>query len=96
MKKRIVGLLAAALTVGGTLTGAMVATSATATAGPCGHWSKDKVLWMEHYYTHCGATRVYVNVTDRGGIRPSFCIDPGATEYLGTNVTYAHSDGTRC
>ena len=97
MKKRILGLLAAALTVAGTLGGAMVVSSGTASAGGCGHWSEDKVLWIDHYYTHCGNTRVWVDVTDRGtGIRPSRCYDPGETLYLGTKVTRAHSAGVRC
>ena len=96
MKKRIVGLLAAALTVAGTLGGAMVVSGGTASAGQCGHWTEGVSYWTKHYYTHCGGNRAWVNYSRNNEPQPSICADPGETLNLGKYITRAHSDGTRC
>ncbi|MFB9906458.1 DUF6355 family natural product biosynthesis protein [Allokutzneria oryzae] len=96
MKKRILGVLAAALTVAGTLGGAMVVSSGTASAGPCGHWTSGVSYWTKHYYKHCGGQRVWVDISINNEPQPSICFNPGEELYIGKNVTKAWSGGARC
>ncbi|WP_086830083.1 DUF6355 family natural product biosynthesis protein [Allokutzneria sp. NRRL B-24872] len=96
MKKRILGLAAAALTIAGTLGGTMVVTSGVASARSCGHTSEGFGPWTTHYYKHCGAGHVWVDITVNHAVQPSTCVAPNEERNLGRNVTKAHSTGVPC
>lgn len=94
---RNLGRLGAGLALLAAFAGTGVVSGGEAAADPCGHWRKETIFTIDHYYTHCGPTRVWVNINDQKvGMRPSTCFDAWETRYIGKLVTYAHSTGAPC